>query len=357
MERLNEVMKEALEEGAFPGASVLVSLKSELVFKKAWGNKSIWPNKEELCVTDIFDVASLTKPIVTTYCIIDLILKGRLTLSTTLKDLSLEGYTLLKYDESKAVITIKDLLLHSAGFASYYPFFDEYKVTVSKDVIYRKILDMKLAYEPGKRIVYSDLGFMLLEAIINYCSGIEMKDYFEREILKDIPVEYTFLADNTIRYNIEKFVPTEYCKWRNQLLRGIVHDENAFIMGGHSGHAGLFSTAEDLYRIIMAMQTKLRASSLEGVFWNIYETPDGSKRALGWDVRSGEIPASGRYFSHMTVGHLGFTGCSIWMDLNKELMVILLTNRVHPSRKNQTIKIFRPKIHDAICEDLGLTGR
>lgn len=348
-------MNKALKESAFPGACVLVSLKGEIIFKKAWGYRALQPIREEMTTEDVFDVASLTKPLVTTFCTMDLVGNGKLTLDTSLWDLK-QDISLFIPDQLRK-ITIKQLLLHSAGFMAYYPFFREHNVGVEKHEIYKRIMALPLSYEPGKRILYSDLGFILLEMIIIEVSKITLPQYLTNRLYKDISLNSTFLSDNSPKSDIEqRIVPTEYCNWRKKILRGIVHDENAYIMGGHSGHAGLFSTLTDIYSMTMKIRSFLKDLQLEHIFWKRYTAPDKSVRALGWDVPSGELPSCGRYFSDSTVGHLGFTGCSLWLDLEKDLLVVLLTNRVHPSRQNEKIRLFRPIIHDAIIEDLGIHG-
>lgn len=353
MVRLNKVICEALEQKAFPGVCVLVSLHGDLIFKNAWGYKSLIPEREKCLPEDIFDVASLTKPLVTTFLIMELVKDGRLSLDTALGDLNLSESFEVKVPSDKEKITIKQMLLHSAGFMPHYPFFKHFQVGTQKDEVYKLILKMPLFYEPGSTILYSDLGFILLEMIITHVSKMDLKEYI-KVIYGDLYLKGTFLGNCKDPKIAKMIAPTEYCKWRGMLLRGIVHDENAYIMGGYSGHAGLFTTATDIFYITHAICSLLESNSLKGIFWKRYKARDGRERALGWDIPSGEHTSAGRYFSDESVGHLGYTGCSIWLDLKRELLVVILTNRVHPSRENEKIREYRPKIHDAISEDLGI---
>jgi len=164
-----------------------------------------------------------------------------------------------------------------------------------------------------------------------------------------------------ITYPREEFAATEDCPWRKRVLQGEVHDDNAWTLGGYSGHAGLFSTAEDIY--VMANMLRehylgkrkdfLRPETVRE-FFRRQDVVKGSDWALGWDTRSLEGSSAGKYFSRDSVGHTGFTGTSIWMDLEKDVIAILLTNRVHPKRDNDKIKQFRPVFHDTVMEELRL---
>ena len=155
------------------------------------------------------------------------------------------------------------------------------------------------------------------------------------------------------------FASTEDCPWRNKVIQGEVHDENAHALGGYSGHAGLFGTVDEVYGIVNLLrghylgerQDYLRPETVRDFFAR-QDRVKGSTWALGWDTPSPEGSSSGRFFSKNSVGHLGFTGTSVWMDLERDAIVILLTNRIHPTRANMRIREFRPKLHDLIMEEL-----
>jgi CubicO group peptidase (beta-lactamase class C family) len=169
----------------------------------------------------------------------------------------------------------------------------------------------------------------------------------------------SFSENNRPRYPAEQYAATEDCPWRGRVLRGVVHDDNAYALGGYSGHAGLFGTVLDCYAVVNLLREHYRGlredylkASTVRAFFTRQDIVIGSTWALGWDTPSKTGSSAGRYFSQKSVGHLGFTGTSLWMDLEKDVIVILLTNRVHPARANEEIKAFRPQLHDAIMKAL-----
>jgi CubicO group peptidase (beta-lactamase class C family) len=305
-------------------------------------------------IDDIFDVASLTKPLVTTSCVMQLVLRNKLSLNTELGELGLSNGLQMEVPDDKKRISIRHLLTHSAGFQAYYPFFKEYDQTQEKEIIYEKILSFPLVYRPGEVTIYSDLGFILIEMIVTSITNMSMEEQFY-EIFRSLALSGTFFSRSVPREeSLSRVVPTEYCHWRRRLIRGVVHDETAFLMGGYSGHAGLFSSLDDIYGIMLRLYKNVATHSLLQQFWEPQRDLGGGERAIGWDTPSGKDSSTVRSFSPETVGHLGFTGCSLWLDLKRELLVVLLTNRVHPTRLNEKIRQFRPLIHDAIVEELGL---
>ncbi|MBW2066874.1 MAG: serine hydrolase, partial [Deltaproteobacteria bacterium] len=190
-----------------------------------------------------------------------------------------------------------------------------------------------------------------------------MGRFIEENIYLPLRLQHTFLASEEHLKSIEKdnFAATEKCPWRKRVIQGEVHDENAYALGGYSGHAGLFSTAEEVYRIAAMLRDHYLgrredyfSSETVEEFFRRQEMVAGCTWALGWDTPSLEGSSSGRYFSEKSVGHLGYTGTSLWMDLEKDAIVILLTNRVHPARDNEKIREFRPVLHDRVMEVLGL---
>jgi CubicO group peptidase (beta-lactamase class C family) len=173
----------------------------------------------------------------------------------------------------------------------------------------------------------------------------------------------TFLSSKSskVRFKEDQFASTEDCPWRGKIMRGSVHDENAYIVGGYSGHAGLFGTAKEVYTLVDLLRKVFRSESHDYLrpetvktFFAGQNIVDGSTWALGWDTPSPQDSSSGKYFSGKSVGHLGFTGTSVWMDLERDAVVVFLTNRIHPTRDNEKIKAFRPRLHDLIMEELGI---
>ena len=214
-------------------------------------------------------------------------------------------------------------------------------------------------------MIYSDLGFMLLEWVVEEAFGLDMGDYAESVFFEPLGMKRTFLyrRDETSRFPSEAFAATEKCPWRGRTIQGEVHDENAYAMGGYSGHAGLFSTAGEVYflaRLLMDHALSLRSDLFEPatvrLFFERQSLIPGCGRALGWDMPAAVGSAAGRYFSPRSVGHLGFPGTSLWMDLEKDVQVVFLTNRVHPTRENRAIREFRPRIHDRIMQEAYLVS-
>jgi CubicO group peptidase (beta-lactamase class C family) len=238
-----------------------------------------------------------------------------------------------------------------------------YESEERKRILREQILKDPLAYSPGKEYLYSDLGFMILEWIIEESAGMTMRKFVEQNFYQPLSLESTFLstASLPLPFKREIFAATEDCPWRRRVIQGEVGDENAWALGGYSGHAGLFGPAEEVYVIVKLLREHylgkrddyLKPETVR-TFFTRQDMVKGSDWCLGWDSPSEENSSAGRYFSRNSVGHTGFTGTSVWMDLDRDVFVILLTNRVHPTRDNEKIKTFRPKLHDLIMEELGL---
>ncbi len=346
MKTIEKLLEKAVKEKVFPGAVLLVSLNWEILIHIAVGYKALVPEKEPMKKDDIFDLASLTKPLVTTFCVMDLVKTGILDIDTPLISLFED------VPQDKRHITIRHLLSHSSGLKPWHPFFKGQDPPIPKERVYKEILALPLEAEPGKVTIYSDLGFMLLEGIVRKATSMEMAEYFFSITRPNIYLRESFfggLSPPAVRGPV---VPTEYCPWRRTLLRGITHDENAYAMGGYSGHAGLFSSAKEVYSLIRLIYSLVKAHEKIRTFWQRAQLVPNSTWCLGWDTPSTDSSSAGVYFSRDAVGHLGFTGTSVWFDPLRELLVIFLTNRVHPSRQNEKIKAFRPLLHDTVFKEL-----
>jgi serine-type D-Ala-D-Ala carboxypeptidase len=206
-------------------------------------------------------------------------------------------------------------------------------------------------------VIYSDIGFMILCWVIEQVSGNRLDRFVMKEIYHPLGLENLFFVDLDSTPRQAEFAATELCSWRNILLEGTVHDDNAYVLGGIQGHAGLFGTARDVLSLLSELMAAYLGSSCAGVFDTdliqmFFKQREHTGRALGFDTPSPIDPSCGQYFSKNTVGHLGFTGTSFWMDLDRNVTIILLTNRVHPSRNNNKIKAFRPKLHDRVMKEL-----
>jgi CubicO group peptidase (beta-lactamase class C family) len=226
----------------------------------------------------------------------------------------------------------------------------------------RWLLERPLAYRPGTDTIYSDLGFMMLKWVVERATGAGVEDYLRSRFYGPLGFGNTFLSTGAaFDPGLEEahFAATEDCPWRRKVMFGQVHDENAYALGGYSGHAGLFSNAEEIHVLADLLMQHFRGYREDffrpetvRVFFRRQNLTKRSTWALGWDTPSEEGSSAGRHFSLHSVGHLGFTGTSIWMDLERDVIVIFLTNRIHPTRKNERIRAFRPRLHDRVMEEL-----
>ncbi len=357
----------------FPGAVLLVGQGGEIVFHEAVGCRSIIPQISPMSKDTVFDVASLTKVIVTTTLVMKLFESGLLDIESRLSRILQTFAT-----HGKEQMTVRHLLSHTSGYPATVPFYKEISridrgerqgIMFSRgavEFVYNEIFRFKLENVPGKVAKYSDLGFILLQNVLEVLTaGKPLEKQAQDQIFQPLKLASTGFIDlsKVKRRGIEPvhemIAPTALCPWRDKIIHGEVHDDNAWAMGGIAGHAGLFSTAEDIHRFAHQMieSYKGRGSlfSKETVhkFWTVDGTVKESSWGLGWDTPSKDNSSSGTYFSPRAVGHLGFTGCSLWIDPEREVDVILLSNRIHPSPENNAIKEFRPAIHNLVMEALG----
>ncbi|MBU0482519.1 MAG: serine hydrolase, partial [Proteobacteria bacterium] len=267
----------------------------------------------------------------------------------------------------KYKIKIIDLLSHSSGLPAYRTYFKDVDCESKsdhKEFYLKKILNEPLEYPTGSGSVYSDLGFILLGFIIEKLIGRNLDDYLREKILDPIGIGKNIFFQRHESFSLEKenFVPMEICPWRKRLIQGEVSDENCWALGGVAGHAGLFADLDSVLALtafILDMwqgrktHPEINNTDLQKCLRRREEIKESSW-ALGFDTPTVGKSSSGRYFSPESVGHLGFTGTSFWIDPERDLVVVLLTNRIHPSRGNEKIKEFRPYFHDRIIEILGL---
>ena len=378
-----EALQRGLDDGVFPGAVALVAWRGKVVFFEHVGDRALVPEGASMTRDTIFDLASLTKVFATVPAIMKLVDQGRIALEDPLSKLINSANLGDKKD-----LTLRLLLTHSAGLIDWKPFYEKLRDHPLKDrkrILRQWIIEEPFAYEPGKGSLYSDLGFMLLEWVIEEQTGETLPEFVQKNFYGPLGLKRTFFGgwegaslDSRsplsrgqapfsgndvpgIHYSRGEFVATEECPWRKRVLQGEVHDDNAWTLGGYSGHAGLFSTAEEIYGMANMLREHylgirkdfFKPETVRG-FFRRQDIVKGSDWALGWDTRALEGSSAGKYFSRDSVGHTGFTGTSIWMDLEKDVIAILLSNRVHPKRDNDKIKQFRPVFHDAVMEELGL---
>ncbi|MCA1590144.1 MAG: beta-lactamase family protein [Acidobacteria bacterium] len=367
-----------------PGAVVIVGHKGKIVFRKAFGNRSLVPTVEKMTVDTIFDVASLTKPIATATSIMILVEQGKLRLNDTI------GKYIPDIDDPEAKkVTIQQLLTHTSG---YRPDFDLGEKWTGREGMLAALKKEKLRAAPGTRFVYSDIGFIVLGEIVTRAAGVRENIFAEKSFL-----EWVFMPGaHTTPRDLSQFAPTENIRGQNsylgakfegdttsgdEILRARVHDPTAFRMDGIAGHAGLFSTADDLARYcqmllnggVAPLQVRtgsgndrvprsqrgnnpvatapgsdsgrriLSAQTVAKMTAPYVVSEDGSTRGLGWDMNTSFSSNRGELFPLGSFGHTGFTGTSIWIDRVTQTFVVFLSNRVHPDGKGLR-SIASPKI-------------
>jgi serine-type D-Ala-D-Ala carboxypeptidase len=340
---LTAVLGRALSDGAFPGAIAVVGNRAGITATLGVGKLDAADPTLPTPRT-IYDLASLTKVIGTTTLIMELVDQNRVSL-----DAPVVRYIPAWRGAKASEITIRQLLTHSSGLAAWRAF---YKEATDRADAREQLMLVGAEAAPGTRYLYSDMNFMLLGMVVERVTGMPLDSAFRTMVAKPLRLDDTgFLPDSALRARI---APTEFDPWRQRQLRGEVHDENASRFEGVSGHAGLFSTATDLSRVARMW---LNNGTLDGVRIASASTVAQfqraqdiaiSPRALGWETASG-TNSGGHKLSPRAFGHTGFTGTSIWMDPTRDLFIILLTNRVNPTRENRRIGAVRVALADAVA--------
>lgn len=365
--KLNHFIQYLIESGIIPGLTVLVGMEGEVVFQNQTGFISLLPEKEELTADTIYDVASLTKPLVTSFLVLYLIEKnaGTISIETTVKHF----FPSFPYD-----ITLGELLTHTSGLPAWAPLYlfgDNYRSTIER---------LPLQYRRGKRVVYSCLGYILLHDII--CKlGNSTFEQLAQEIIFT-PLELTDTYFNVPEEKKRRVAPTEngnnyeqriasdwlnnyengkylnlerVYKWRDKMIRGETHDINSFHLGGTAGNAGLFSTASDIFRMAQEFfpsTASILTPPVLDSFWKKGTQLKQNHRTFGFRKNSGGITSAGKSLSEDAIGHSGFTGTSLWLDWDKERVYILLSNRVHPQYKAMNFDAVRRKIHRFLSNEI-----
>jgi CubicO group peptidase (beta-lactamase class C family) len=351
------VLDKAIAARAFPGCAFGVLAEGQVVLQGARGNFTYDDGAPSVTAETVYDVASLTKVVATTAAAMLLSQRGLLDLDTPVGEL-LPGFVVGRAPgEHARHVTLRHLLAHNSGLPGYVEFF---RTATTPAALFRACLELPLEAEPGARAEYSDPGFILLGKALEVLTREYLSSWVRREVFVPLGMAATgFCPAPAARAAIP---PTEEdTKLRHRRIQGEVQDEHAWLLKGAAGHAGVFSNGPDLLRFASKI---LEASSGRGG-GNLFETstveqfaqrqgPEGSSRALGWDTPS-ESSSSGRYFSPESIGHLGYSGCSLWIDLKAEIAVVLLTNRTWPDRSAGTkelIREVRPAFHDAVVSSL-----
>ena len=360
LEAVDAIVEAAVGASAFPGGVLAVGRDGALVHLRAFGRLSYDAGAAEVATDTLYDLASLTKVVVTTTLSMILVDEGKLDL-----DARVHAFFPAFSGPAKERVTVRHLLTHSGGLQWWAPL---YKEIQGKAAYLERIVAMDLAYDPGAKSVYSDLGIILLGDILERVSATAFEDLAQKRVLQP-------LAMKDSRYRppaalLDRIAPTENDPWRGRVVRGEVHDENALALGGVAPHAGLFATAPDLAHLAQALLDggvfggrRIVSRATVELFTERAGIPVSS-RALGWDTPTDEsgqrsstpgqpgYSSAGSLFSARSFGHTGFTGTSMWMDPQRGLYVILLTNRVHPTRENNKIRDTRAQVADAVVRAL-----
>lgn len=354
MTEVDRLMRQALSDGVFPGAVLLAARGGEVRVHAAYGVANLYDQRAMTTAT-VFDLASLTKPLATTLAVMRLCQEGRLD-----PDQRLATVLPAAAGGDKHEITIAQLLAHTSGLPDYRPYFRQLELQPASERRQRLrqlLLDEPLLHAPGTKALYSDLDFMLLEWVVEAIAGQRLDRFLAEEVYGPLQSTPLFFIDRDHPAPPAAYAATEQCAWRGRLMEAEVHDENAHVLGGVAGHAGLFGTAAAIHVLLEELlaayhgspPARLFRSDLVRRFW--LPVP-GAGKTMGFDLPSAIQPSCGRFFPPDSVGHLGFTGTSFWVHRAERALVILLTNRVHPSRGNIAIRKFRPVIHDAVMHIL-----
>ncbi len=341
-------MIQAVENKFFPGGVLLAAKNGEVIYEKSFGRFTYEPNSTLMMNDAIFDLASLSKVIGTTTAAMILYDEGKLNIDEKVM------YYLPEFgNNGKENITVRSLLLHNSGLIAYRNYPSLYK---SADEVIHSIMNEGLQNPVGSKTVYSDLNMIVLQKVLEKISGKSLDKFLKERVFGPLQMHRTMYNPPVELYYY--CPPTSEKSKGKKRNKGVVHDGNSFILNGVAGHAGLFSTAEDIAVFAQMMLQKgnyggkqiIQPLTVEE--WTSRQSNESS-RALGWDTKSENGSSAGKYLSSRSFGHTGFTGTSIWIDPEKNLFIILLTNRVYPGSKHDEIINFRPVIHNTIIEALG----
>jgi CubicO group peptidase (beta-lactamase class C family) len=370
-ERAAAVINDAVDAGVFPGAVLLVAQHGAVLQHAAFGSRSLEPQRTPMERDTVFDLSSLTKPLATTTALMLLVREGKLRVEDRvtrfIPNFGVYG---------KTAVSVRHLLAHCSGLAAWRPFHREIADAArnrrphflasrsARESIYEEIHRARLEYPPASRSLYSDLGFLLLGELVELVAGTTLDRFCHERVFRRLGLRSTGFVDlERLRQGrfapvTSAIAPTERCPWRGKVLCGEVHDDNAWAAGGVAGHAGLFANAADVHALVCWLRACARGedsflpADLVRRFWTRDALVPGSTWALGWDTPSPAGSSAGSRVSPHAVGHLGFTGTSLWIDLERDAHVIFLTNRIHPSRRDERIRDVRPRVHDAVWEAL-----
>lgn len=345
-----QVLNDAIAAHAFPGCAFGVLANNKIVLVDALGRFTYDEAAPAVISSTVHDIASITKVVSTTAAVMLLYQRGLIDLKSPLGDLLPAFLSGRSAADPARRVTVSHLLAHNSGLPGYLELF---RAAATPEALVEACLKLPLEAEPGSRAEYSDLGFILLGKALEALTGEPLATWVPREILSPLGLAATcFRPPPSARSSIP---PTEEdTTFRRRRIQGEVQDENAWLLGGAAGNAGLFSTVHDLLRFAGEI---LAAASGNGRLFHSAtielfarrQGPEGSSWALGWDTPSPDS-TSGRHFSQSSIGHLGFSGCSLWIDREARVAVVFLSNRTWPDRKSRLIRQIWPAFHDAVRE-------
>ena len=351
-----KVLHEAIVSKAFSGCAFGVLANGTVVWQDAAGHCTYEDDSPLVTPESAYDVASLTKVVATTAIAMLLHQRGQLDLDSPLGEYLPAFVVGRAPGELAHFVTLRHLLAHSSGLPGYVEFF---RTAGTPAALFRACLELPVEATPGSRTEYSDPGFILLGKTLEVILGSYLAPWASRNIFDPLGMTSTEFCPAPAKR--ERIPPTEIDeRFRNRRIQGEVQDEHAWLLHGAAGHAGLFSNVPDLLRFAAEILSSAKCSdrTRPGLFsaqtiaeFAQRQGPDGSSRALGWDTPS-EASSAGKHFSSRSIGHLGFSGCSLWIDLDASVAAVLLANRTWPDRQDQLIREVRPAFHDAVREAL-----
>jgi uncharacterized protein YbbC (DUF1343 family)/CubicO group peptidase (beta-lactamase class C family) len=354
---LDSIVQEAIRDEQIPGAVVLVGHDGQVIYRKAFGERALEPRREPMTVDTIFDLASLTKVVATTTAVMQLVQKGQIRVNEPVAK-----YLPEFAENGKEEITVRELLTHHSGLPEDLDLAQRYlsQAWQGRETALRMAYAEKPIYAPGSRFLYSDVNFIVLGALVERVSGMSLDAYCQKNVFAPLKMTHTrFLPPAAW---LPKIAPTQYDE-HDKMLRGVVHDPTARRMGGVAGHAGLFSTADDLAKFAQALLngstgfSPLILSPLMVEKMTTPQQPPTSQvlRGFGWDIDSPFSSNRGDLLPVGSFGHTGFTGTSLWIDPTTRTFIIVLTNAVHPRGKGSAVAL-RSKIATAVAAALPLTA-
>jgi serine-type D-Ala-D-Ala carboxypeptidase len=356
--RLDSLLGKEIDVGSFPGVAYAVGSSSGLVLQRAHGYSVVKPAKIPITVDVIFDVASLTKPLITATMALMAFEEGRIDL-----DEPVSRY-LPELEEGKKEITFIDLLAHRGGFQAWYPL---YAHGTGRDAYLQALTQRPLRYRPGTREIYSCLGFILLHLALERVYEQKLEEVVAAKIFQPLGLERTmFNPSPEMKYVVaatewgnsnERLMVDErgleFNGFRNYIIWGEVNDGNAYYMGGYAGNAGLFSTAREVFELAVPWidgRERLISAATIGRALRNYTLGMEENRGLGWQLQIEKPNHPSSVLSRHCFGHTGFTGTSVWVDPERDMVAVLLTNRLHPFVKPSSIQAVRHAFHQAIVE-------